>query len=69
VAAFVKNRIVIGKGDRYEIRVNRDEDALLVICIAIIIDALEGAHSETVTIDLGNVGPEAKAFDEAWEPS
>ncbi len=64
VAAFVKHRIVILNGDRYEIRVNGDEDALLVICIAIIIDALEGAHSETVTVELGNVRPEAKQFDE-----
>jgi hypothetical protein len=68
VAAFSKNRFVIGGGDRYEIHANSDEDALLMICIVLVVDVLDGADHETVTIDLGNVGPEARRFDESWEP-
>jgi hypothetical protein len=69
VASFVKNRFVIGKGNQYEIRVNGDENTLLVICIALVADALDGVHGEGLTVDVGNLGPEARPFDEQWEPN
>ena len=69
VASFVKNRFVIGKGNQYEIRVNEDENTLLVICVGLVADALDGVSGEGVTIDAGNVGPEARPFDENWEPN
>ena len=68
VAAIEKTRFVIGNGDRYDIRVNRSENTLLVICMALVLDALDGSYDSTVTVDLGNIGPEARRFDESWEP-
>ena len=68
VAALERNRFVIGNGNRYDIRVNRDENVLLVICVTLVLDALDGSHGSTVTVDLGNIGPEARRFDESWQP-
>jgi uncharacterized protein YxjI len=59
IAAFTKNRLKIGKGDRYEIRMNGDADAVIVICLALTIDASENEKDDTtVTYDFGSIGPE-----------
>jgi len=72
IAAFTKNRVTIGKGDRYGIRMNDDANILVIICLALTVDVSEndGDNSgSTVSIDLGNIGPEARPFDASWEPN
>jgi uncharacterized protein YxjI len=70
IAAFTKNFVKIGKGDRYDIRVNRDADALMVICLALTVDT-ENSEDDgaAITFDLGNIGPEDRPIDASWEPS
>jgi len=70
IAAFTKNRVKIGNGDRYEIRLNADADLVVVICLALIVDASENQDdTASVTFDFGNIGPEDRPFDRSWEPS
>jgi uncharacterized protein YxjI len=70
VAAFTKNRVKIGKGDQYEIRVNDDTNVILVICLVLTIDAEEYEDDNaSVTFDLGSIGPEDRPFDKSWQPS
>ena len=70
IAAFTKNRVKIGKGDQYHIRMNADANIVIVICLALTVDLTENERDEaSVTFDFGNIGPEEKPFDESWEPS
>lgn len=70
IAAFSKNSLKIGKGDRYDVRMNGDANVLLVICLALAVDSSENEdNSATVTYDFGNIGPEDRPFDESWEPN
>jgi uncharacterized protein YxjI len=70
IAAFNKNRVKIGNGDRYEIRMNDDANLIVVICLALVVDASENeGDSASVTYDFGNIGPEDRPFDRSWEPS
>ena len=70
IAAFTKNRVKIGQGDRYDIRMNEDGNVIIVICLALTVDAAENENDRaTVTFDFGNIGPEDRPFDESWEPS
>ena len=41
IAAFTKNRVRIRNGDSYEIRPNDDADLVVVICLALSVDASE----------------------------
>ena len=70
IAAFTKNRLTIGKGDRYDIRMNRDADTVIVICLALTMDVTEYDDNDaTVTYDFGNIGPEDRPFDQSWKPN
>jgi hypothetical protein len=71
VAAFKKNRITIGQGHQYEVDMNSNLDPVLVLCIVLAegSDDDEQSRGETVSIDLGNIGPEARPFDEMWRAS
>jgi len=69
IAAFEKNRIAWGSGNEYDIRMDSDADLLVVLCIVLTINTEDyDDHQDTVTIDFGHIGPEARAFDETWEP-
>jgi uncharacterized protein YxjI len=69
IAAFTKNRIKIGKGDRYELRANSDANITVIICLVLTVDVTENeGDQESVTVDLGRIGPEERKFDESWEP-
>jgi uncharacterized protein YxjI len=69
IAAFTKSRVKIGKGDRYDIRMDEDANAVVVICLALTVDATENEDDRaTITFDFGNIGAEDKPFDESWEP-
>jgi hypothetical protein len=70
IAAFSKNRITIGKGHAFDVRVNDDANLLVVICLVLTINASEDSDNEpNVTYDFGQVDPEARPFDKSWEPS
>jgi hypothetical protein len=70
IAAFTKNRIVIGNGNRYEIRMNSDADVVLVICMVLVQNTADNDHNRaTITFDVGNIGPEDRPFDKFWEPT
>ena len=69
IAAFTKNRFVIGKGNRYDVRVERKANIEVVICMVLTVNTSENDNDHTtVTIDVGNIGPEGKPFDSSWEP-
>jgi uncharacterized protein YxjI len=69
IAAFRKNKIKIGAGDRYEIRLNDDANLLVIVCMTLAIDSSEfDDDSSSATYDFGNIGPEARPFDSSWEP-
>jgi hypothetical protein len=70
IAAFTKNRITIGKGNEYDVRMNADADVLVVICLTLTLNTAENDDDNaTVTIDLGNIGPADRPFDESWQPT
>ena len=70
IAAFTKNRIKVGEGDCYEIRMNGDANLIIIICMTLAIDCSENEdNTATVTVDLGNFGPEERPFDTSWQPS
>ncbi|HEV2195321.1 MAG TPA: hypothetical protein VGR55_07045 [Candidatus Acidoferrum sp.] len=71
IAAFSRNRVKLGRTDRYEIRMNSDANLTLVICMALVVDCgeIEDDSAGTVTIDLGSLGPEERQFDKSWQPS
>ena len=70
IAAFRKNRLVIGKGNEYDLRINADANLLAVICMVLTLNTQEDDnHRETVTIDFGKIGLEEKPFDESWQPN
>ena len=70
IAAFRKNRIVIGKGNEYDVRVDRDANLPVVICMVLVLNTEEDDDEhETVTVDFGNIGPEEIPFDESWQPN
>lgn len=70
IAAFSKNRVVVGGGECYEIRMNDDANLIVVVCMVLAIDSSENEDdAATVTFDFGNIGPEERPFDPSWEPS
>lgn len=69
IAAFRKNRLVIGKGNKYELRVDSDADLPIVLCLVLTYNVSEEDDKhEAVTVDFGNIGPEDRPFDSMWEP-
>lgn len=68
IAAFTKNRVVVGKGNHYEVRINHDANHLLVICMVLALSTSDDQDNSTITYDAGNIGPEDRPFDESWEP-
>jgi len=70
IAAFSKNRYKIGKGDQYEIRMNDDANFVIIVCLALTVDSSEyDDDTASFTVDVGNIGPEDRPFDESWEPN
>ncbi|HVN09078.1 MAG TPA: hypothetical protein VMV61_08910 [Patescibacteria group bacterium] len=69
IAAFTKNRFQLGKGQQFELRVENDVDLLLVISMVLTIGDSEDEGNSAFTINIGNIGPEERAYDNSWEPS
>ena len=69
IAAYAKNRISFGNGNEYEIRMDSDADMTLIVCMVLALSVAEdNDDNNTVNFDLGSIGPQARPFDEAWEP-
>jgi uncharacterized protein YxjI len=69
IAAITKNRIVFGKGNEYAVSMNSDADLIVILCIVLTINVTQDDDDDAgVTIDLGNLGPQERKFDEDWEP-
>jgi len=58
--------VVLASGNEYDVRADSDADALLIACMVLSISMTEDGNDgqNTVTIDIGNIGPEARPFDE-----
>jgi uncharacterized protein YxjI len=70
IAALERNRVVYGKGERYDIRMDSDADAIVVLCIVLTINTAQQNDKKDagVTIDFGNIGPQERAYDPTWQP-
>lgn len=70
IAAFRRNRVVVGHGNEYGLRINADANLLVIVCMVLALNTAEDSDNDTsVTINLGNIGPEGRPFDSSWEPS
>lgn len=69
IAAFEKNRIVWGNGNEFQVRMDSDADLILLICLVLTVNSEDDSNQgNSLTIDLGSIGPEDRPFDEAWQP-
>jgi hypothetical protein len=66
IAEFTKNRVAIGNGNEYAIRLDGDANSLLLICMVLAINTSQRDNNESVTIDFGSIGPEDRPFDTSW---
>jgi uncharacterized protein YxjI len=67
IAACTKNLVVFAKGNNYRIRADHDADAMVLVCMMISL-APHDNDNQGINLDLGNLGPEERPFDESWEP-
>ncbi|HWF91974.1 MAG TPA: hypothetical protein VN684_06800 [Terriglobales bacterium] len=69
IAAFTKNRIVFGRSNQYNICLNHDANAMVIACMVLALNTSDYEDNQTsIMIDFGNLGPEARSFDESWKP-
>jgi uncharacterized protein YxjI len=70
VAWWAKNKVAFFEGDVYKIVAERDKGYELIIAFCLIIDNHfnNPGGNNSITIDLGHIGPEERKFDEAWQP-
>ncbi len=61
---------VLGGGNEYDIRVDSDANLIVILCMVLTINTrdYDEDRQNTVSINFGNLGPEARTFDEDWEP-
>jgi hypothetical protein len=70
VAAFDKNTVVFGGGNKYDIRMDSDANLMVIVCMVLTINTkdYDDDKQNLLSVDFGNFGHEARAFDEDWEP-
>jgi hypothetical protein len=70
IAAYTKNRLSFGKGHTYEVRMDADADLTLIVCMVVALSVSDDNEDDRglVSVDIGNIGLQGRAFDEAWEP-
>ena len=70
IAAVTKNRIAIGSGNEYQVRINSDADPLIVTAMVLAFNSSkEDDKKGAVSVDVGYMGLEAKPFNSSWQPS
>jgi uncharacterized protein YxjI len=70
IAWWEKKRVTWFAGDNYKIIANSTCDRELLISFCLVIDNYfsDDHDGNTVTINIGSIGPQAKKFDPNWEP-
>lgn len=69
IAWWEKSTITWFEGDNYRIIANDDCDTELIISFCLIIDNISGHHdTQIITINIGNIGFQARKFDSEWQP-
>lgn len=70
IAFWDKNSVVWFDGDNYKIIADNDCDYELIISFCLINDnkSENNNDSNALTLDFGNIGPEARKFDKSWVP-
>ncbi len=70
IAWWDKNAVSWFAGDNYKIISDKDADSNLLISFCLIVDnfASDSHDGNMFTIDLGNIGPQARKSDPLWEP-
>jgi uncharacterized protein YxjI len=70
VAWWGKNKVALFEGDNYKIIAEGDKGYELIIAFCLIIDNQfnNPGGNNSITIDLGHIGPEERKFDETWQP-
>lgn len=71
IAAVLKNRLVLGDGNRYEIRMNHDADRLVIVSMVLALNTAQrdDQNKNSVTFDVGSIGPQEKPWDDSWQPT
>jgi uncharacterized protein YxjI len=70
VAWWDKKALTWFEGDNYRILADRDSDSELLITFCLILDQYRSNSKgdNSLTIDFGSIGPQAKKFDVTWQP-
>jgi uncharacterized protein YxjI len=70
VAWWDKKAVSWFAGDNYKIRADNECDIELIVSFCLVIDNFASNHKggNTITFDLGNLGLQAKKFDNTWLP-
>lgn len=68
VAEITKNRVAYLGGDEYKIVANSDMSKELLIGICLAWDLNDFDNENSVTINLGNIGPVKKKSEPDWQP-
>jgi len=70
VAYWDKKAVTWFAGDNYKMIADKDSEVELLISFCLIIDnfSSDDHNGSTVTYDIGNIGFQAKKFNEAWQP-
>jgi hypothetical protein len=69
IAWWEQSAVAFGKGDTYNMLANNDGNIVLLISFCLILDDSQNNDSDSsMTINLGNFGPQAKKFNPNWHP-
>jgi hypothetical protein len=70
IAAFSRNRFIIGNGREFDLRVNSGVNLPLIISMVLCLNTEDDDDetNSTFTYDFGQLGPEDRKFDETWRP-
>lgn len=72
IGAITRNKLVVGTGHEYDIRMNADADLIVISCMILALNTEDDSNDDnqnTFTYDFGNIGPEDRKFDESWQPT
>lgn len=71
IAAIVKNRLVVGNGNRYDIQMNHDADPVVIAAMVLAVNTAErdDENKRAVTFDLGNIASQERPWDDSWRPT
>jgi len=70
IAWWDKEAVSWFNGDNYKLIADEDSEVELLICFCLIMDNAKSQNDERTTVhyDFGNIGPQAKKFNQNWKP-